>query len=113
MPEFPLPEGVEAQFRRLIHELATASLQRARFESWEMEILLDLESCNLAGPSRLRILRGYEKAVLEYLERGARLPFKLSAYLDSLKLKEGTAEGKLRKLPASHAPAKQRKRGRH
>jgi hypothetical protein len=110
MPEFSQPEGVEAQFSRLIEELVSANLHRARFQPWEIEILLDIDSCDLAGASRRRILREYEAAVVRYFKGGARLPFKLSAYLDSLKTQEGTAERKPRKPPATQARSQKSRR---
>jgi len=43
----PQNASVLVQFNRLIEELLSGSIQRGGFQPWEIEILLDIESCDL------------------------------------------------------------------
>ena len=69
------------RFRRLIGELLRGEMNRNSFEAWEIEILLDFESCQLPSRRRLEILRQYQKAVERQLETGPGPPIKLSHVL--------------------------------
>jgi hypothetical protein len=75
------PEEIIAQFNRLIRELLRGQINRNTFRPWEVELLLDVESCNLRESSRESTLRRYQKAVQRQLERGAAKPMKLSEFL--------------------------------
>ncbi|MGQ9634290.1 MAG: hypothetical protein ACUVXB_08580 [Bryobacteraceae bacterium] len=75
-------DEVLARFQRLIRELLKGEIKRNTFQPWEIELLLDIESCNLRLPSRENVLRRWEKAVVRQLECGtAVLPMKLSEFL--------------------------------
>ncbi|MFB3775963.1 MAG: hypothetical protein ACE141_00095 [Bryobacteraceae bacterium] len=74
-------EEILAQFNRLIRELLRGQINRNTFRPWEVELLLDVESCNLRESSRESTLRRYQKAVQRQIERGAREPVKLSEFL--------------------------------
>ena len=69
------------RFRRLIGELMRGTTARNSFPPWELDILLDLESCQLERRRRMEILRQYQKAVERQLESGQGPPWKLSEYL--------------------------------
>lgn len=88
----PDSEAVLAQFNRLIQELLRGSLNRNAFRPWEIEILLDIESCEFKEGNKREILRRYQRAVQRHMEKGARLPFKLSEYLESLRAKRSAPE---------------------
>jgi hypothetical protein len=75
------PEETLAQFNRLIRELLRGQINRNTFRPWEVELLLDVESCNLRESSRDSTLRRYQKAVQRQLERGVAKPMKLSEFL--------------------------------
>jgi hypothetical protein len=75
------PEETLAQFNRLIRELVRGQINRNTFRPWEVELLLDVENCNLRDSSRETTLRRYQKAVQRQLERGADKPMKLSEFL--------------------------------
>jgi len=75
------PEETLAQFNRLIRELVRGQINRNTFRPWEVELLLDVESCNLRESSRDSTLRRYQKAVQRQLERGATKPMRLSEFL--------------------------------
>src|SRR5215471_7395343 len=85
----PDSDAVLAQFNRLIQELLRGNMQRNTFRPWEIELLLDIETCNLREASKRETLRRYQKAVQRHMEKGARLPLKLSEYLVAVKAKRG------------------------
>ena len=86
---FPDSEAILAQFNRLIQELLRGNMNRNTFRPWEIEILLDIESCSLRESSKRDTLKRYQKAVQRHMEKGARLPLKLSEYLNGVKAKRG------------------------
>lgn len=80
------PEVFLAQFNRLLTELLRGNMNRNTFQPWEIEILLDIEACQLRESNKREVLRRYQKAVQRDMEsRGAAAPMKLSQYLDNLK----------------------------
>jgi hypothetical protein len=83
----PDSDAVLAQFNRLIQELLRGRLQRNTFRPWEVDLLLDIEACNLRGSARRETLRRYQRAVQRHMEKGAPLPLKLSEYLEAVKTK--------------------------
>ncbi|SRR5579871_3555840 len=83
----PDSDAVLAQFNRLIQELLRGNMHRNTFRPWEIELLLDIENCSLRESNRRDVLRRYQKAVQKHMEKGARLPLKLSEYLESLRSK--------------------------
>jgi hypothetical protein len=85
----PDSDAVLAQFNRLIQELLRGNMHRNIFRPWEIELLLDIESCNLRESSKRETLRRYQKAVQRHMDKGARLPLKLSEYLEAVKTKRG------------------------
>jgi hypothetical protein len=76
-----LPVNVEksTKLKRLIDEAITGDLRRSRFDVWEIEVLLDIESCTLTGSpaTQRRVLRQYEEE--------SDVPLRLSKYLELLK----------------------------
>jgi hypothetical protein len=83
----PDSDAVLAQYNRLVQELLRGNMHRNTFRPWEIELLLDIESCNLRESSKRETLRRYQKAVQRQMEKGARLPMKLSEYLEAVKTK--------------------------
>jgi hypothetical protein len=69
------------RFRRLIREVIRGALARNSFQPWEVEILMDLETCELQRSRRLDILRQYVRAVEQQLVYGPGPPMKLSEFL--------------------------------
>src|SRR5450631_2021548 len=86
----PDSDAILAQFNRLIQELLRGNMQRNTFRPWEIEILLDIEGCSLRENAKRDTLKRYQKAVQRHMEKGARLPLKLSEYLDNVKVKRAT-----------------------
>ena len=69
------------RFRRLLNDIVRGATARNAFESWEIEILLDLANCDVLPRRRLEVLRQYERAVARQMELGPGPPMKLSEYL--------------------------------
>ena len=69
------------RFRRLIGEVSRGRLVRNAFAPWEVEILLDLEGCEIEPRRRDEILRQYQRAVERQLDNGPGPPMKLSRFL--------------------------------
>lgn len=68
------------RFHRLLEDVESGASARNTFRPWEVELLVDLNCCEL-GPNRRRVLRRWERAVQRGLESGAQRPLKLSDYL--------------------------------
>jgi hypothetical protein len=83
MPEHELVllELMLNRFRRLIAELQRGTITRNDFHAWEVDLLVDFESCQLDPRRRAEILRQYERAVERQLETGPGPPMKLSEFL--------------------------------
>jgi hypothetical protein len=69
------------RFNRLIGEVMRGALARNSFQAWEVEILVDLENCQLDRRRRLEILRQYQRAVERQMSTGPGPPMKLSEFL--------------------------------
>jgi hypothetical protein len=69
------------RFRRLIGELLRGEMNRNSFAHWEIDLLLDFDTCPLPSRRRLEILRQYQKAVEKQMEIGPGPPMKLSHFL--------------------------------
>jgi hypothetical protein len=68
------------RFKRLIRSLEEGGTRQTCFQPWEVEWLLDLETCHLDPSRRWKTLRRYQKAAQREIERG-REPLKISEYL--------------------------------
>ena len=69
------------RFRRLVRDLQRGTITRTDFQPWEVDILLDIESCHVERGRREETLRQYQRAVERQLETGTGPPMKLSEYL--------------------------------
>jgi hypothetical protein len=74
-------QGILARFNRLLRDLQNGASTRNCFCPWEVELLLDIESCDLGEANQRRVLQRYRRAVERRLEKGAARPLKLSEYL--------------------------------
>jgi hypothetical protein len=109
MPEFPDSDAILAQFNLLMDELLRGGLRRGRFQAWEMDILLDIESCPLGGAAKREVLGEYQSAVQAELEKGAPLPLRFSEYWE--RRGASTTQRKPAKK-VSRAPVKAKRRAR-
>src|SRR5271167_1010254 len=73
------------RFNRLMQELIRGVMNRNTFQPWEIEILLDIEACQIREPVKRETLRRYQKAVQRAMEKGAPTPLRLSEYLSGKK----------------------------
>ena len=87
LDSLPDSDTVLAQFNRLVGELLRGNVNRNTFRPWEIDVLLDIEVCNLRDSNKRETLRRYQKANQRYMEKGARLPLKLSEYLEAQKVR--------------------------
>jgi hypothetical protein len=69
------------RFRKLIGELLRGVLLRNSFQPWEIDILLDMQECDVPPRRKLEILRQYQRAVEKQMLTGPGPPMKLSAFL--------------------------------
>jgi hypothetical protein len=69
------------RFKRLIGELLRGEVHRNSFAPWEIDLLLDFDTCVLPSRRRLEIIRQYQKAVEHQMESGPGPPMKLSRFL--------------------------------
>jgi len=69
------------RFNRLMGEVMRGTIVRNCFHAWEVEILLDLETCLLDRRRRTDILRQYQRAVERQMQAGPGPPMKLSEFL--------------------------------
>jgi hypothetical protein len=74
-------QGILARFNRLMRDLQHGASTRTCFRPWEVELLLDIENCDLGALNRRRVLQRYRRAVERRLEKGASRPLMLSEYL--------------------------------
>jgi hypothetical protein len=82
MDEQPVSsEELLAQFNRLIRELLRGKIVRNTFRPWEIELLLDIENCQIRESARENTLRRYQRAVQRQLEKSSEPPMKLSEFL--------------------------------
>ncbi|HUB83549.1 MAG TPA: hypothetical protein VMB03_32345 [Bryobacteraceae bacterium] len=69
------------RFRKLMAEVMRGVLARNSFQRWEIEILMDMETCHIDRRRRLEILRQYERAVERQMNSTLGPPMKLSEFL--------------------------------
>lgn len=74
-------EVVASRFNRLVQELLCGKVKRNCFQRWEVDLLLDIEGCDMGPGAKRQALKRYQRAVSRQLEKGANTPFKLSEYL--------------------------------
>ena len=63
MSEIAKRDPILAQFNLLMEELLEGEMRRGKFRTWEIYILLDIESCNRRRSAKRKVLRGYQSAV--------------------------------------------------
>ena len=69
------------QFNKLMNELLRGNVTRNTFQPWEIEILLDIEGCQMRDSAKRETLKRYQKAVHRDMEKGAARPMMMTAYL--------------------------------
>ena len=74
-------DAVAVRFNRLIKYLLEGDLKRNSFQSWEIQILLDVQRCRLPNARFRRVILRYQRYVNRRLFHGAPAPPTLSEYL--------------------------------
>jgi hypothetical protein len=69
------------RFNRLMTEILRGAIVRTTFQPWEVELLLDMQTCQVEPRRRQELLRQYQRAVERQLEMGTGPPMKLSQFL--------------------------------
>jgi hypothetical protein len=77
------------RFQQLILEVIRGEMRRTIFQPWEVELLVDIESCALDPKRRVGTFRQYLRAVERQLEKGPGPPMKLSEFLQLRKNRRG------------------------
>jgi hypothetical protein len=67
---------------QLVQDIIGGGVRRNTFMQWELELLLDLQTCQIRKGSRPEILRRYVRAVQQHFAQGATAPLRLAAFLD-------------------------------
>jgi hypothetical protein len=86
-------EAILARFNKLVNDLLRGTMNRNTFQPWEIEILLDIEACNLKDAGGRETLRRYQKAVQRAMEKGSPTPLRLSEYLNNKKVAAAAKTG--------------------
>ena len=69
-------------FNQLVQELISGTVQRHVFTQWELELLLDLQTCSIRKCARADVLRRYLKAVQQHFTDDASNLLRLSAFVE-------------------------------
>jgi hypothetical protein len=69
-------------FNQLVQELISGTVQRHVFTQWELELLLDLQTCSIRKCARADVLRRYLKAVQQHFTDDAANLLRLSAFVE-------------------------------
>jgi hypothetical protein len=85
------------RFNRLMAEVMDGSCRRNSFLPWELEILMDMENCQLERRRRMEILRQYRRAVQRQMEKGPGPPMKLSEFLQMRAARAATMQKRVGK----------------
>jgi hypothetical protein len=67
---------------QLVQDIIGGSMRRNTFTQWELELLLDLQTCGVRKGARSETLRRYLRAVQQHYAQGAMGPLRLSTFLD-------------------------------
>jgi hypothetical protein len=68
------------RFNQLMEDLLRGKARRNCFAPWEVELLLDIESCEVPAPRKRILLKRYQEAASRRIDSGEP-PLKLSEYL--------------------------------
>lgn len=75
------------QFNRLMQDVFRENVSRTCFHPWEIELLLDMQQCELRPSRKRELLRSYQKSVQRHLEKSGGTPPKLSEFIEERKTK--------------------------
>ena len=84
---FGYEDGCACGGRNFRRNICDGDIRRNSFRPWEIDILIGIESCDFGDVSKQNMLRRYQNAVRRQMEKGARLPLRLSEYMELLRIK--------------------------
>ena len=76
------PDATRWRFGRLIDDVLREHSGRNVFQTWEIDILLDLRQCTAKGSRRRSLLERYKRAASKAIDRGEWPPPTLSQYIE-------------------------------
>ena len=76
-------EVLTGRFNRLMQDITRDSMKRTEFSPWEVELMVDMQSCQMRDRSKSGTLKRYQKMAVRAIEKGAVSPPKLSEFLAS------------------------------
>jgi hypothetical protein len=82
MPELKTDRVEMASLNQLVHEIIGGGVRRNTFTQWELELLLDLQTCHIRKGARPEVLKRYLKAVQRNFAEGSLDPLRLSTFLE-------------------------------
>ena len=80
LPAFEL-ESRLVQLDKLLADMIAGQFRRNTFQPWEVEVLLDIQACNVGESNRKELLKRYQKAAHRWFDRGGRTLLLLSDYV--------------------------------
>lgn len=68
------------RFNQLMDEVRRGKTRRTCFAPWELELLVDIETCPVPAPRKRAVLKRYQEVAGKSIDSGGP-PLKLSEYL--------------------------------
>jgi hypothetical protein len=78
-------------FSQFVQDVIGGAVRRHTFSEWELELLLDLQTCAIRKSARADLLRRYLKAVHQDFAAGALAPLRFSSFLERRKQRRRAA----------------------
>ncbi len=82
MAEMKSDRSELTSLNQFVHEIISGTVRRNTFTQWELELLLDLQTCRVRKSSRPDILKRYVRAVQHHHSQGAPTSLRLSQFLE-------------------------------
>ena len=80
LPAFEL-ESRLGYLDKLVADLLAGQFRRTTFQPWEVEVMLDIQACNIGDSNKRELLKRSQKAAHRWFDRGGRSLLLLSDYL--------------------------------
>ncbi|MEP7362280.1 MAG: hypothetical protein ABI972_03425 [Acidobacteriota bacterium] len=74
--------AMASRFHRLMGSFISNNLNRTVFQRWEIELLIDIEACQMERRVTMRMFAEYRKAAHKQLVESGGAPMQLSEYLE-------------------------------
>jgi hypothetical protein len=89
-------------FSQLVQEVIGGAIRRHTFSEWELDLLLDLQTCHIRKSARPDVLRGYLKVVHQSFAAGAAKPPRFASFVERRRHRRGIAAGVQTARAAAH-----------